>query len=68
MERWFSVDMDPREALIRHEKDKKKDKEVEYFANVFKKNQPTPVFSKRTLEQDLDEEEERKRKRITINH
>ena len=62
------VDMDPREALIRHANDTTKDRQAEYFTKVFQKNQPKPIFAKRTLERDLDEEEEKKRKRVTINH
>ena len=52
--------MDPREALIRHANDTKKDRQAEYFTKVFQKNQPKPIFAKRTLERDLDEEEEKK--------
>lgn len=62
------VGLDPREALLRQETNKKKDKEADYFANVFKKNMPTPIFSKRTLEADLDAEAERSKKRVTLNH
>lgn len=60
--------MDPREALLNYETNKKKDKEADYFANVFKKNMPTPIYSKRTLEADLDDEAERRKKRVTLNH
>lgn len=62
------IDMDPREALLRYEKNKKTDKEADYFANVFKKNMPTPIYSKRTLEADIDAEAERSKKRVTLNH
>ena len=62
------IDMDPREALLQYETNKKKDKEADYFTNVFKKNMPKPIYSKRTLEADLDAEAERSRKRATLNY
>ena len=60
--------MDPREALIRHEHSTKVDREAEYTSKVFQRLQPKPIYSKKTLEADLDEEEERKRRRVTTNH
>ena len=57
--------MDPREALLRQDK---KNKEIEYFTKVFQKNQPERIYAKRTLEADLDEEEERRRKQSKVNH
>jgi hypothetical protein len=53
--------MDPREALLRQENNKKKDKMLDHFENVFKRNMPTPIFAKETLEAEM-EKDNKKRK------
>ena len=56
--RALSVDMDPREALLRQANNQTPNKEVDYFTNVFKKTMPAPIYSKRTLEADKDHHEQ----------
>ncbi|KAK8808406.1 hypothetical protein WA158_008307 [Blastocystis sp. Blastoise] len=56
------VTEDPREALIKQAL-KPADKDTEYINYVFRKNDPHPQLAKRTLEEDLDEEEKRIKKR-----
>lgn len=65
--RALSVDMDPREALLRQANNQKPNKEVDYFTNVFKKTMPAPIYSKRTLEADKDEEAKWKRKKTAAS-
>ena len=55
--------MDPREALLRQANNQTPNKEVDYFSNVFKKTMPAPIYSKRTLEADKDEEAKWKKKK-----
>ena len=61
--RALSVDMDPREALLRQANNQTPNKEVDYFTNVFKKTMPAPIYSKRTL----DEEAKWKRKKTAAS-
>ena len=59
--RVLTVDMSPREALLRQANNHTPNKEIDYFSNVFKKNMPERIYAKRTLEADKDEESKRKK-------
>ena len=50
--RVLTVDMNPREALLRQANNHTPNKEIDYFSNVFKKNMPERIYAKRTLEAD----------------